>query len=430
MGGSTWVFAGPPRYDSEDAWSSAEVRSWAADCTKWLKKRSGKGSRIAHCALHQDEAAPHLHVTVIVADEQGRLGWNRIRKNFGVEGKTSGVLLMSGLQDNFSAAVGSKHGLDRGEVGSNREHAPVDRARGVKIRVEEERQRSHEARVLAGQRIAGVMVREEAVTSRETAVVRQKDDLERRDSEIQVREAAVEEREKGVDGLLTKAEEAVTALVKRAEKAETGLRFERADRWRLERDLEKVKPDIKKAVDDLAAAEERGRKKGEEGVDAAVRKAREQAKRAADERVAAAERAAAKRAFAAAGRAANRVAAAGQDAADRVARATKRIAAAVDLVVAAEAERNKALKDVKTRTTERNDARTERDQAQEEVRTVRAERNRAFGSSRCLLKVLQELGPGRGELEGAADRAGLDSDDKQGLADDVLDRGRGRGLDR
>ena len=105
MGGSTWVFAGPPRYDSEDAWSSTEVRSWAADCTKWLKKRSGKGSRIAHCALHQDEAAPHLHVTVIVADEQGRLGWNRIRKNFGVEGKTSGVLLMSGLQDNFHAAA-------------------------------------------------------------------------------------------------------------------------------------------------------------------------------------------------------------------------------------------------------------------------------------------------------------------------------------
>ena len=163
MGGSTWVFAGPPRYDSEDAWSSAEVRSWAADCTKWVKKRSGKGSRIAHCALHQDEAAPHLHVTVIVADEQGRLGWNRIRKNFGVEGKTSGVLLMSGLQDNFHAAVGSKHGLDRGEVGSNREHAPVDRARGLKIRVEEEKNRTqqvtHQVKVEAGQAIAGVMER-------------------------------------------------------------------------------------------------------------------------------------------------------------------------------------------------------------------------------------------------------------------------------
>ena len=63
---------------------------------------------------------------------------------------------------------------------------------------------------------------------------------------------------------------------------------------------------------------------------------------------------------------------------------------------------------------------------------MKDERNRASGWIRCLLEVLQELGPGRGELEGAADRAGLTPNDKQGLADDVLDRGRGRGrgLDR
>ena len=244
MGGSTWVFAGPPRYDSEDAWSSTEVRSWAADCTKWLKKRSGKGSRIAHCALHQDEAAPHLHVTVIVADEQGRLGWNRIRKNFGVEGKASGLLLMSGLQDNFHAAVGSKHGLDRGEVGSNREHAPVDRALGLKIRVEEEKNRSHEARVLAGRRIAGAMEREEAVGSRETAVARRESALKRRHKEAQGRETAVGGRETAVEARERQADD----LVRRVKNAELGLHFEKTDRLTVERDCETAQRERKRGA--------------------------------------------------------------------------------------------------------------------------------------------------------------------------------------
>ena len=71
----------------------------------------------------------------------------------------TGVLLMSGLQDNFHEAVGRKHGLERGEVGSDREHALVDRALGLKIRVEEERNRSHQAKVQAGQTIAAVLER-------------------------------------------------------------------------------------------------------------------------------------------------------------------------------------------------------------------------------------------------------------------------------
>ena len=136
---TTWVFAGPPRYDGKKGtpWSSLRVRYWAADCVKWLMKNAGPGSRLGECALHQDEGAPHLHATVVVADERGRLGWNRVRNRFTVKGKT-GQLLMSGLQDNFHAEVGRRFFLERGEVGSNREHAPVDRELGIRIRVEEE----------------------------------------------------------------------------------------------------------------------------------------------------------------------------------------------------------------------------------------------------------------------------------------------------
>ena len=160
MGATTWVFAGPPRYDGEKEppWSAEKVRAWSKDCVEWLVDRAGPGSRLAHCALHQDEGAPHLHATLIVADEQGRLGWNRVRNRFTVKGKT-GQLLMSGLQDNFHAAVGRKYDLERGEVGSAREHAPVDRELGIRIRVEEERNRTRAAKVQAGQRIAQVLER-------------------------------------------------------------------------------------------------------------------------------------------------------------------------------------------------------------------------------------------------------------------------------
>ena len=238
MGGSTWVFAGPPRYDSEDAWSSAEVRSWAVDCTKWAKKRSGKGSRIAHCALHQDEAAPHLHVTVIVADEQGRLGWNRIRKNFGVEGKTSGVLLMSGLQDNFHAAVGSKHGLDRGEVGSNREHAPVDRALGLKIRVEEERNRTHQAKVRAGQTIAGVLEHAE-----DDAAKRYKERVEKAQREAKEADLAV-----------TAARRGETAANERARTEATEARTARTARTVADERAARATTDVTAANEAAAAA--------------------------------------------------------------------------------------------------------------------------------------------------------------------------------
>ena len=161
------------------------------------------------------------------------------------------MLLMSGLQDNFHAAVGSKHGLDRGEVGSNREHAPVDRALGLKIRVEEEKNRSHEARVLAGRRIAGAMEQEEAVGSRETAVARRESAIERRHKEVQGRETAVEARERQADD-----------LVRRVKNAELGLHFETKDRLTVERDCETAQRERNEAQRKLDGAEDRGKVAG------------------------------------------------------------------------------------------------------------------------------------------------------------------------
>ena len=109
----TFVVAGPPKYGSPTAWKPEKVRAWAADSVKWLVDRSGRGSTLAHCALHQDEGAPHLHATFVVANVQGRLGWNRIRERFGLTGKERGPQLMSAMQDRYHRDVAAKHGLER-----------------------------------------------------------------------------------------------------------------------------------------------------------------------------------------------------------------------------------------------------------------------------------------------------------------------------
>ena len=132
------LFAGPPRYGDDDAWSQKKIGAWAEGCIKWALKKGGKGCRIAHCALHQDEAAPHLHLVLVAADEKGRLGWNRIRQGFGITGKERGPELMSAMQSSFHLEVGKQHGLERGEIGSTATHQPIDRQKGLELRIAEE----------------------------------------------------------------------------------------------------------------------------------------------------------------------------------------------------------------------------------------------------------------------------------------------------
>ena len=119
-----------------------------------ILKCGGRGVRIAHMALHLDEAQPHGHILVVVADERGRLGWNRVRKGFGMTGSESGRALMGALQERYHREVGSKFSLARGEPGSTAEHEPIDRVAGVKERLEEERQRGHADGEAAGREAA------------------------------------------------------------------------------------------------------------------------------------------------------------------------------------------------------------------------------------------------------------------------------------
>ena len=375
MGAATWVFAGPPRYDGEkeSPWSSERVRAWAKDCVKWLVDRAGPGSRLAHCALHQDEGAPHLHATLIVADEQGRLGWNRVRNRFTVEGKT-GKLLMSGLQDNFHEAVGQKHRLERGEVGSGREHAPVDRELGIRIRVEEERNRTHVAKVQAGKRIAEVLARADGDAAQQyrdrlDAATRAAADAEGRAA------LATEERDEARRERNTALEQRDRAREHAKLLGET-VQFVGREQDKLKRDKVLLDRTNRQLQRDVAQV----------------------------------------------------VAAARQESADELARVRQERDSAVEAVSANEramedmrGQRDEARSHVRTVKAESATRTTERDDAVAEVEKVKTDREEWID---CFLRVLRDLEPGREELERAAGRGGIR---KEWLVQEVV---RSRGLDR
>ena len=128
--------------------------------------------RVAHCALHQDEIAPHLHLVLVAADEKGRLGWNRIQQGFGT-GKERGPELMSAMQTSFHNEVGKKFDLGRGEVGSTAKRQPIDRGKGLVARVEEERKRADDG-ISAAETRAAVAERRSELAERAAAGVMQR----------------------------------------------------------------------------------------------------------------------------------------------------------------------------------------------------------------------------------------------------------------
>ena len=86
-----------------------------------------------------------MHVMAVVADDRGRLGWNRVREKFADDGsgkKFSGPKLMSAMQDRFYEEVASRFGLQRGSNsggdGSASKRQPIDREKGIQARIDEE----------------------------------------------------------------------------------------------------------------------------------------------------------------------------------------------------------------------------------------------------------------------------------------------------
>ena len=265
--------------------------------------------------------------------------------------------------------------------------------------------------MLAGRRIAGAMEQEEAVGSRETAVARRESALERRHKEVQGRETAVEAREQQADD-----------LVQRVKNAELGLHFETEDRLKAERDCGTAQRERNEAQRNLGGAGDRGRTAGR----IAGRAEREQElqkwlpthDKAVETRAAQAAAEAVLKREVAVGEREELQEERDQALRDLETRTTERNNATND----ARTKRDQALRDLETRTTERNNATNERNEAREQVKTVQGDLDDWVER---FVKVVRDLNPGRAELDRAAGRAGIGG---QWLAQEV-ERGRG-GMDR
>ena len=118
---------------------------------RFILDRAGPGTMLVRCGIHQDEAAPHAHAFLVLADTDGRLGWNRVGQAFGVdkgalvpERRSEKALgrheLGRALQTQFHRDVASRFGLERGGEGGTSKRTEVDREKGLALRIEEERQ--------------------------------------------------------------------------------------------------------------------------------------------------------------------------------------------------------------------------------------------------------------------------------------------------
>ena len=118
---------------------------------RFILDRAGPGTMLIRCGIHQDEAAPHAHAFLVLADTDGRLGWNRVGQAFGVdkgapvpERRSVKALgrheLGRALQTQFHRDVASRFGLERGGEGGTSKRTEVDREKGLALRIKEERQ--------------------------------------------------------------------------------------------------------------------------------------------------------------------------------------------------------------------------------------------------------------------------------------------------
>ena len=157
-----FLIAGMPRFGDDAGWKSMNgdvrvppvrlklgcSRQYHRAALDWLLKCAGPGSRLVRAVIHNDEAAPHMHVQIIAADEQQRLGWNRIRGGFAsaAVGRGEHARGLAEMQDRFHAEVASVFRLERGgdvsgaaRTAKGRRHEAVDRERGLELRLDEER---------------------------------------------------------------------------------------------------------------------------------------------------------------------------------------------------------------------------------------------------------------------------------------------------
>ena len=154
------LIAGPPAFESPEAWPTDRLEDWGADSVKWLRSLLPPKTPLYSAHLHTDETSPHVHPAFppALADAKGvvALSWKRMQAYMAESAAArpikGGPAQLRALQDSYFREVGQKYGLERGKVGAQIEYAPLDRTEGLKRRVSgaearaaEEQQRRTEA---------------------------------------------------------------------------------------------------------------------------------------------------------------------------------------------------------------------------------------------------------------------------------------------
>jgi hypothetical protein len=99
-------------------WTEKHEKEFLKSSYNWVCSKFGK-ENVLQIAVHRDEKTPHMHVILVPVDEKGKLN----ARSF-----TGGTRKMSGLQSSFFSAV-SHLGLDRGEIGSQKEYSELKKYR-------------------------------------------------------------------------------------------------------------------------------------------------------------------------------------------------------------------------------------------------------------------------------------------------------------
>lgn len=110
--GLEYLITASPEHFGED-WQSTKNHGQAyfQDAISWLEAKHGKGCVVCK-TVHLDESTPHLAAFVVPL-----VGGKLNAKAF-----TGGAKVLAGMQTDFAASVGLKHGLERGEFRSNAVH--------------------------------------------------------------------------------------------------------------------------------------------------------------------------------------------------------------------------------------------------------------------------------------------------------------------
>ena len=170
--------AGGIRSDTE----GPERVAWATATVKWLEEGLGSGSTIALAVLHNDETTPHIHVMALVADENSKLGFTRVRDRLAGRPTKDHWDCGEALQDAYHENVSKHFNIERGERGTRKKRKEVDRAKAFKVF-------ETRTKFRAQQKVDAAAEREKAAEEREKSAAE-------RESAAEAREKSAGEREK------------------------------------------------------------------------------------------------------------------------------------------------------------------------------------------------------------------------------------------